>query len=66
MPETPVIKSQFRGVGWNKQHKKWVAWMYQAGKKTHLGVFKTELEAAKAYDDRAKKALGDKAQLNFK
>lgn len=66
MPRPAKIKSQFRGVGWNEQHKKWVAWIYQARKKTHIGVFKTELEAAQAYDVRAQKVLGDKAELNFK
>lgn len=66
MPRQPERKSQYKGVGWNKQHQKWVAWLYQSGKKTHLGVFETEESAAQAYDERAKKVLGERAILNFK
>jgi len=57
--------SIYRGVGYNKQHRRWMAWLNQPGKKTHLGMFATEEEAARAYDERAKKVLGSKAILNF-
>lgn len=57
--------SKYRGVGYNQQHRRWIAWLHQAGRKTHLGMFASEEEAARAYDERAKKVLGEKAILNF-
>lgn len=57
--------SKFRGVGYNKQHRRWVSWFLQSGRKTHLGMFDSEESAARAYDERAKKVLGSKAILNF-
>lgn len=43
----------------------WVAYIKAEGKQKSLGHYKTELEAAKAYDAGAKKYFGEFASLNF-
>lgn len=42
--------SKYKGVSWCKQTKKWRAATRISGKVKHIGRFKTEIEAAKAYD----------------
>jgi hypothetical protein len=46
--------SQFKGVHWHKQHRKWCAVIQGR----HIGLFHVEMEAALAYEARAKKAFG--------
>jgi len=43
--------SQYKGVSWAKKDKKWRAVCCVDGKNIHLGLFKTEEEGAKAYND---------------
>lgn len=58
--------SKFKGVCWNRRAKKWHALIGYNHKRYHLGYFKSEIEAAKAYDAKAKKLFGEFAWLNFK
>jgi len=58
--------SEYKGVHWNKDHKKWTARIYAHGKAIHLGHFNDEKEAARAYDTAAKKYHRDFANLNLK
>ena len=44
--------SKYVGVCWNKNSNKWVSTIYINGKQEHLGYFKCELAAAKAYQDK--------------
>ena len=43
--------SKYIGVYWNKSRNKWRAMIHINGKKTHIGYFDEEEEAAKAYQD---------------
>jgi hypothetical protein len=56
--------SKYKGVTWHKKHKKWMAQIMCDRKKTHLGYFDCEIEAAKAYNSAALAAWGEFAGLN--
>jgi hypothetical protein len=53
--------SRFKGVWWDKVHRCWQA---QVGK-LHLGLFKSEEDAARAYDAAAVDRWGEFAWTNF-
>lgn len=57
--------SIYKGVSWEKRRNHWVVWIYrELSTPKYIGSFKTELEAAKAYNEAAKKYFGEFAQLN--
>ena len=47
--------STYRGVYWDKKIQKWRASIYLEGKTFYLGLHATELAAAQAYDQEARK-----------
>lgn len=55
--------SGFKGV--TKYLNRWKSEIEVFGKKMHIGVFATAIEAAKAYDESAKRLHGEFAFLNF-
>lgn len=57
--------SKFKGVNWHNARNKWRAYIKSNDKFIHLGVFDNEIDAAKAYDKKAKELFGEYAYLNF-
>jgi hypothetical protein len=57
--------SRFRGVSWHAQSRTWRAQLQVHGKRKHAGSFDNEIEAAKAYDEAARRWHGHAARLNF-
>lgn len=57
--------SGYKGVSFHKKYKKWRAIIGIQGKSIHLGYFSDAVEAAKAYDDSARKYHGEFARTNF-
>jgi len=56
--------SKFKGVCWNKQCKKWTAYISINKKRVHIGYFSDEIEAGKAYDLMAIKLFSEFALTN--
>jgi len=58
-------RSKYKGVDWAKDMKRWRARIRFKGKRIYLGSFENEIDAAKAYDEAAKKYHGQYAATNF-
>jgi hypothetical protein len=56
--------SPFKGVCWHKATNRWIASIKRNGESFHLGLFRVEEEAARAYDAAAKELFGEFARLN--
>lgn len=59
-------RSKYKGIHWRKDRKKWSTQIIYNSKTINLGHFISEIEAAKAYDHKAKELFGEFANLNFK
>jgi DNA polymerase-1 len=57
--------SKYKGVSWNQCVKPWRAHIHFNHELISLGSFDNEIEAAKAYDQAAKRYHGEFAVLNF-
>lgn len=64
--ETPLVRSKGRhlkGVQW--VNNRWVARIMHDGVYHYGGCYRTEVEAAMAYDRMARQYFGDRARCNF-
>jgi hypothetical protein len=57
--------NRYKGVYRTTESKRWEAHIGYLGKQHYLGMFKTPEEAARCYDQAAKKFYGEFAKLNF-
>ena len=57
-------RGQYKGVYRHSKNRAWIAEICVQGKGTYLGSFKTEKQAALAYNDAARIAFGEFALLN--
>ncbi|MGD9110575.1 MAG: AP2/ERF family transcription factor [Phycisphaerales bacterium] len=57
--------SKYKGVTFHRRQKRFIARVTVNGKRLHLGSFINEIDAARAYDEAAKKYYGKYACLNF-
>jgi len=58
-------QSKYKGVCWHKKARKWIASITSNSKSIYLGIHDNEIDAARAYDEAAKKYHGEFACLNF-
>lgn len=56
--------SGFKGVVWLEKAKKWMARIKFESNFIYLGIFIDKLDAAKSYNEAAKKYFGEFAYLN--
>jgi len=57
--------SKYKGIYRDKIQKRWIARIMFKKKRIYLGSFRNEIDAAKAYDEAARKYHGEFASLNF-
>jgi len=57
--------SRFKGVCLNKRVNRWMAYINVYGKRTYLGYFELEEDAARAYDTASHRLHGEYGYRNF-
>ena len=58
--------SKYKGVSWDRQHNKWQAGISFNKKRKHLGLYTSEIEAARAFDEAVLRLNPEFGYLNFK
>lgn len=57
--------SRFKGVSKHSQNNRWIAQIGINNRTVYIGSFVDEIEAARAYDKRAREVYGEYARTNF-
>ena len=57
--------SRFKGVSWDRRRNCWIACIRDNYRTVHLGGFAVEEDAARAYDEAARRLHGEFARVNF-
>jgi len=60
-----IAASKYKGISQDRRDNSWNVRIGFNNKRIQVGWFKDEMEAAKAYDQKAKELFGDFAKLNF-
>lgn len=63
--QKPRHGSIYKGISFDKNARKWRAFIRIEKKNKHLGCFTSDLDAARAYDQAAREHFGAFAWLNF-
>ena len=63
--DKPKGRSGYKGVSFNKRLGLWLVTITCCGERQYLGCYRDKHQAAKAYDEAAKKYHGEFASLNF-
>lgn len=56
--------SEYKGVMWEKGKNKWRVRIKVEGRQKHVGLFESEVDAARAYNEAARRFFGDFARFN--
>jgi hypothetical protein len=59
------VTSKYKGVSWVEPRGKWTAHINKDRKAYYLGLFIEEEDAARTYDEAARRMFGQHARLNF-
>lgn len=60
-----LSSSRYKGVTWCKRSERWLAQIMKDKRNKCLGYFTDEADAARAYDDAARRLFGEFARPNF-
>ncbi|HEV3223889.1 MAG TPA: HNH endonuclease [Puia sp.] len=62
--KSSTTKNRFKGAIFRERNNRWICQITHKKKRYYVGEFKTEIEAAQAYNKKAKELFGDFSNLN--